>query len=136
MKTLTNQGIADYVLANHGDTLGLLGGVHRIGRRDGDVFSVGGAVDRLGAPIQALSIPRSMFDADAVQHSIDYVKNARRGMNADWHGVGFWIDQDNPEVVVVDAIDLIMGEALATAVAVERGELAIWSLQREAEVRF
>lgn len=114
MQTFTNQDIVKYVKTNHGASVGLLGG----------------ATNRLGDQIRPLTVPMASFDADAVQHAIDYVTQARRGMNADWHGVGFWVPEGEP-VVVIDAIDLIEGLELATSIGTDRGEEAIYSLTND-----
>lgn len=130
MKTLTNQDIVIHVLLNKGASVQLLDQPRLIDERDGDVYAVGGAINRLGNSIRPLTIPIAGFDGDAVQHAIDYVTEARRGMNSAWHGIGFWVP-DNEQVVVIDAIDLIEGEYLAVQVGAERGEEAIYSVQRD-----
>ena len=66
-----------------------------------------------------------------MRQSIEYVANQRRGATGNWDGVGFWISDDYPDIVFVDAIDLIMGKQLAMQIGRDRGELAIYSLQRD-----
>lgn len=126
----SNREIAEYVLANNGATVQLLadGGQRFYDRRDGDVCAVGGARDAEGFQIPELVIPADSFDAESVAEAVRYVREAREGTSQRWSAIGFWIDEDYPNVVVVDAVDAIMGTGFALEVARERGERAIFRL--------
>lgn len=126
----SNREIAEYVLANNGATVQLLadGGQRFYDRRDGDVCAVGGARDAEGFQIPELVIPADSFDAESVAEAVRYVREAREGTNQRWSAIGFWIDEDYPNVVVVDAVDAIMGTVLAQNIAADRGEKAIFHI--------
>lgn len=123
-----NAEIAEHVMEHGGATVSLLGGRPRImGARDGDVYLVGGAEDRHGNSIPELHIPVDKFTDSTVEDSIDYVMEHRRGMDDRYTAVGYWVEPGT-DLVVIDAVDAIMGYHYAMDVARSRGERAIYRL--------
>jgi len=128
----SNAEIAQSVLDNKGGSYYLLPhGLVEVTERDGDVYAVGGALNKYEESIASLFVKVDEFDFEAVQMAIDYVAHHRLGLHNEWAGVGFWIDDEYPDMVCIDAIDIVQGRILAEQLGRQRGELAIYGIQHE-----